>query len=114
MISTLRRGLLVLLAALPLMANAAGSAHELVQDTTSKMLADLTANNEQYKQDPSKFYDSLNTIVGPVVDAEGISRSIMTVKYSRKATPAQIAREAEAVGVWSTMEPYVMALTSDA
>jgi len=90
MISTLRRGLLVLLAALPLMANAAGSAHELVQDTTSKMLADLTANKEQYKQDPTKFYDSLNTIVGPVVDAEGISRSIMTVKYSRKATPAQM------------------------
>jgi phospholipid transport system substrate-binding protein len=90
MISTLRRGLLVLLAALPLMANAAGSAHELVQDTTSKMLADLKANKEQYKQDPTKFYDSLNTIVGPVVDAEGISRSIMTVKYSRKATPAQM------------------------
>lgn len=90
MISTLRRGLLVLLAALPLMANATGSAHELVQDTTSRMLADLKANKEQYKQDPTKFYDSLNTIVGPVVDAEGISRSIMTVKYSRKATPAQM------------------------
>ena len=90
MISTLRRGLLVLLAALPLMAKAAGSAHELVQDTTSRMLADLKANKEQYKQDPTKFYDSLNTIVGPVVDAEGISRSIMTVKYSRKATPAQM------------------------
>jgi phospholipid transport system substrate-binding protein len=28
--------------------------------------------------------------VGPVVDAEGISKSIMTVKYSRKATPAQM------------------------
>ena len=28
--------------------------------------------------------------MGPVVDAEGISRSIMTVKYSRKATPAQM------------------------
>jgi len=92
MISTLRRGLLVLLAALPLMANAAagGSAHELVQDTTNKMLADLSANKEKYKQDPSQFYDALNTIVGPVVDAEGISRSIMTVKYSRKATPAQM------------------------
>lgn len=88
MISTLRRGLLVLLAALPLMANAAagGSAHDLVQDTTNKMLADLTANKEQYKQDPTRFYEALNTIVGPVVDAEGISRSIMTVKYSRKAT----------------------------
>lgn len=54
MISTLRRGLLVLLAALPLMANAAagGSAHDLVQDTTNKMLADLSANKEKYKQDP--------------------------------------------------------------
>ncbi|MBK5439760.1 MULTISPECIES: MlaC/ttg2D family ABC transporter substrate-binding protein [Pseudomonas] len=92
MISTLRRGLLVLLAALPLMANAAagGSAHDLVQDTTNKMLADLSANKEKYKQDPSQFYNALNTIVGPVVDAEGISRSIMTVKYSRKATPAQM------------------------
>ncbi|MGN7440785.1 MlaC/ttg2D family ABC transporter substrate-binding protein [Pseudomonas lactis] len=90
MISTLRRGLLVLLAALPMMANAAGSAHDLVQDTTSKMLADLKANKEQYKQDPSQFYKALDAIVGPVVDAEGISKSIMTVKYSRKATPAQM------------------------
>ena len=90
MISTLRRGLLVLLAALPMMANAAGSAHDLVQDTTSRMLADLKANKEQYKQDPSKFYSALDAIVGPVVDAEGISKSIMTVKYSRKATPAQM------------------------
>jgi hypothetical protein len=31
-----------------------------------------------------------------------------------RATPAEIAREAEAAGVWATMEPYVMALTSDA
>ncbi|MGY2290510.1 MlaC/ttg2D family ABC transporter substrate-binding protein [Pseudomonas sp. SDO528_S397] len=92
MISTLRRGLLVLLAALPLMANAAGSAHDLVQDTTNKMLSDLSANKEAYKQDPTKFYEALNTIVGPVVDAEGISRSIMTVKYSRKATPDQMTR----------------------
>ncbi|MDT3311650.1 ABC transporter substrate-binding protein [Pseudomonas sp. rhizo66] len=92
MISTLRRGLLVLLAALPLMANAAPgqSAHDLVQDTTNRMLADLAANKEKYKQDPQGFYTALDTIVGPVVDAEGISKSIMTVKYSRKATPAQM------------------------
>ena len=94
MISTLRRGLLVLLAALPLMANAvaAPSAHDIVQDTTTRLLADLAANKEKYKQSPSEFYDALNGIVGPVVDADGISRSIMTVKYSRKATPAQMAR----------------------
>ncbi|NWA05178.1 MlaC/ttg2D family ABC transporter substrate-binding protein [Pseudomonas gingeri] len=94
MISTLRRSLLVLLAALPLMGNAmaAPSAHDLVQDTTNRMLADLSANKEKYKQNPSDFYNSLNTIVGPVVDAEGISKSIMTVKYSRKATPEQMTR----------------------
>ncbi|WP_166217746.1 MlaC/ttg2D family ABC transporter substrate-binding protein [Pseudomonas atagonensis] len=92
MISTLRRGLLVLLATLPLIGNAvaAQSAHDLVQDTTNRMLADLSANKEKYKQDPQDFYTALNTIVGPVVDAEGISKSIMTVKYSRKATPAQM------------------------
>jgi phospholipid transport system substrate-binding protein len=92
MISTLRRSLLVLLAALPLMASAAPgqSAHDLVQDTTNRMLADLSANKEKYKQDPTDFYAALNSIVGPVVDAEGISKSIMTVKYSRKATPAQM------------------------
>jgi phospholipid transport system substrate-binding protein len=69
---------------------AAQSAHDLVQDTTSRMLADLAANKEKYKQDPQDFYTALNTIVGPVVDAEGISKSIMTVKYSRKATPEQM------------------------
>ena len=92
MISILRRGLLVLLAALPLMANAvaAPSAHDIVKDTTDRLLAALSANKEKYKQDPQDFYTALNTIVGPVVDAEGISKSIMTVKYSRKATPAQM------------------------
>ena len=32
----------------------------------------------------------------------------------RKATVSEIAREADAAGVWAAMEPYVMALTSDA
>lgn len=94
MISILRRSLLVLLAALPLMANAvaAPSAHDIIQDTTTRLLADLASNKEKYKQDPSAFYEALNGIVGPVVDADGISKSIMTVKYSRKATPAQMTR----------------------
>lgn len=92
MISILRRGLLVMLAVFPLVSHAAAapSAHDLVQDTTNRMLADLAANKEKYKQDPQDFYAALNTIVGPVVDAEGISKSIMTVKYSKKATPAQM------------------------
>jgi phospholipid transport system substrate-binding protein len=94
MISILRRGLLVLLAALPLVANAAAgpSAHDLVDRTTKELLSDLAAHKDQYKTNPSAFYDALNRIVGPVVDAEGISKSIMTVKYSRKATPEQMLR----------------------
>ena len=93
MISILRRGLLVLLASLPLMAVAATqSPKEVIQTTTTQLLSDLKANKEQYKANPSAFYDALNANLGPVVDADGISRSIMTVKYSRKATPAQMQR----------------------
>jgi len=93
MIYILRRGLLVLLASLPLMAVAATqSPKEVIQTTTTQLLSDLKANKEQYKANPSAFYDALNANLGPVVDADGISRSIMTVKYSRKATPAQMQR----------------------
>ena len=94
MISILRRGLLVLLAAFPLIALAAPgqSAREVIQTTTTQLLNDLKANKEQYKADPQAFYDALNSNLGPVVDADGISKSIMTVKYSRKATPAQMQR----------------------
>ncbi|MBO9550744.1 ABC transporter substrate-binding protein [Pseudomonas sp.] len=92
MISILRRGLLVLLAAFPLFALAAQSPHDVVQSTTTALLSDLKANKEQYKSNPNAFYDALNRILGPVVDADGISKSIMTVKYSRKATPEQMQR----------------------
>lgn len=48
--------------------------------------------------------------VGDVLAIEGLRQALR----QRKATPAQITREAQAAGVWGTMEPYVMALTSDA
>lgn len=92
MISILRRGLLVLLAAFPLLTMAAQTPHDVVQGTTNELLGDLKANKVQYKSNPNAFYESLNRILGPVVDADGISRSIMTVKYSRKATPEQMQR----------------------
>lgn len=94
MISILRRGLLVLLASLPLLAVAAPgqSAHEVIKGTTDALLSDLKSNKERYKSDPQAFYESLNNILGPVVDADGISKSIMTVKYSRNASPAQMQR----------------------
>ena len=48
--------------------------------------------------------------VGDALAIEGLRQALR----QRKATPSAIAREAEAAGVWATMEPYVMALTSDA
>ena len=48
--------------------------------------------------------------VGDALAIEGLRQALR----QRKATPAEIAREAEAAGVWATMEPYLMALTSDA
>lgn len=48
--------------------------------------------------------------VGDALAIEGLRQALR----QRKATPAEIAREAHAAGVWATMEPYVMALTSDA
>ena len=48
--------------------------------------------------------------VGDALAIEGLRQALR----QRKATPAEIAREAEVAGVWDTMEPYVMALTSDA
>ncbi|MWV12070.1 toluene tolerance protein [Pseudomonas sp. R-28-1W-6] len=92
MLKTLRNGLLVMLAALPLLAQAAPSAHDVVQQTTDQLLGDLKANKATYKQAPQDFYAALDRILGPVVDSEGISRSIMTVKYSRKANAEQMKR----------------------
>lgn len=48
--------------------------------------------------------------IGDALAIEGLRRALR----QRKATPAEIAREAIAAGVWATMEPYVIALTSDA
>ena len=89
---TLRRGLLIALTSLPLLAVATPSAHEVVKSTTDQLLGDLKANKAAYQQNPQSFYDTLERILGPVVDSEGISRSIMTVKYSRGASDAQLKR----------------------
>jgi phospholipid transport system substrate-binding protein len=88
----LRRGLLILLASLPLVATAAPTAHDVVKSTTDELIGDLKANKAGYQQNPQSFYDTLERILGPVVDSAGISRSIMTVKYSRRASDEQLKR----------------------
>jgi phospholipid transport system substrate-binding protein len=92
MFKTLRNGLFICLAAISFQALAAPAAHEVVQQTTTTLLADLKANKEQYRADPGAFYNALNSILGPVVDVDGISRGVMTVRYSRQASPEQMQR----------------------
>jgi phospholipid transport system substrate-binding protein len=92
MFKTLRNGLFICLTVLACSALAAPAAHEVVQQTTSTLLADLKANKELYRTDPGAFYNALDSILGPVVDADGISRGVMTVRYSRQASPEQMQR----------------------
>jgi len=92
MFKALRNGLFICLAAMSLPLLAAPAAHEVVQQTTTTLLADLKANKEQYRTDPGAFYTALNNILGPVVDVDGISRGVMTVRYSRQASPEQMQR----------------------
>lgn len=92
MIKALRNSLFVCLAAMSFSLLAAPAAHDVVQQTTTTLLADLKTNKELYRTDPGAFYDALNTILGPVVDVDGISRGVMTVRYSRQASPEQMQR----------------------
>jgi predicted transcriptional regulator of viral defense system len=48
--------------------------------------------------------------VGDLIAVEGMRQALK----QRKATPAQVARAAQSTGMWRTMQPYMMALTSDA
>ena len=91
--SAIRRAFLVfVLSTVSLLAQAAPTAAEVVKGTTDQLLADLKANKQLYKQDPSEFYAALDRILAPVVDMEGISKGVMTVRYSRGASPEQMKR----------------------
>jgi phospholipid transport system substrate-binding protein len=92
MFKRMRNSLIALLTALPLLAVAAPAAHEVVQATTNTLLADLKAHKDEYRKNPAAFYNALNEILGPVVDTDGISRGIMTVRYSRQASAEQMKR----------------------
>ena len=92
MLAMLRHALLFSVLAFTGFSVAATDAHTVVEKTTDKLLADLKTNKEKYRTDPVAFYTAMEIILGPVVDAEGISKSVMTVRYSRRATPEQMQR----------------------
>lgn len=66
------------------------SAQEVVQTTVTALFKDLNANRAKYTKDPEAFHAALDKILTPVVDVDGVARSVMTVKYARRATPEQM------------------------
>lgn len=90
MLKILRRSLLVLLACLPFAGHAAATPQQVVQATTDKVIGELNSKREQFRKDPETFYQTLNGILDPVIDFEGFARGVMTVRYSREASPAQM------------------------
>lgn len=84
---------LALAMSFPLLANAAATTpHEVVEETSNRVMAVLDANRDTYKQDTDAFVEGLNEVLDPVVDFQGIARSVMTVRYSRQATDEQMQR----------------------
>lgn len=66
------------------------TAQDVVQVTVNTLFKDLNANRAKYAKDPTAFHAALDKILSPVVDVDGVSRSVMTVKYARRATPTQM------------------------
>ncbi|MDY7220417.1 ABC transporter substrate-binding protein [Denitrificimonas sp. JX-1] len=94
MLGILRNTLLITLLAFTSfsMASTVDDARKVVEQTTEALLSDLQVNRTLYRNDPAAFYNAMDNILGGVVDADGIARSVMTVRYSRRATPEQIER----------------------
>tara|TARA_R110001599_G_scaffold94523_2_gene245805 strand:- start:45 stop:692 length:648 start_codon:yes stop_codon:yes gene_type:complete len=85
--------ILTLALSVPFAANAnTASPQEVVKDTSTRVMTVLDANRETYKQDTDAFVEGLNEVLEPVVDFQGIARSVMTVRYSREATDEQMQR----------------------
>lgn len=70
----------------------AQTAQQTVEQVTHELFADLDANREMYRAQPQAFYDAMDNLIGTYVDTDGIARSVMTVRFSRGATPEQMQR----------------------
>ncbi|WP_339843838.1 ABC transporter substrate-binding protein [uncultured Halopseudomonas sp.] len=92
MMRAMFKAMLVLALAAPLSVHAALTPHEVVEDTSVRVMEVLDANRETYKQDTEAFLNGLNEIMNPVVDFRGIARSVMTVRYSGRASEEQMDR----------------------
>lgn len=85
--------LLTLALSVPFIAHAnTATPQQVVEETSNRVMEVLDANRDTYKDDTDAFVKGLNEVLDPVVDFQGIARSVMTVRYSRDASDAQMQR----------------------
>lgn len=65
--------------------------HQLVQDTSKKLLALIEESRAYLQEDPERFFAAIEALLTPVVDFQGFARGVMSVHY-RKASEAQRQR----------------------
>lgn len=89
---TLTRFAAVLMLSLSWLAHAAETPQQVVERTSTQVMQVLDENRETYRKDSEAFLKGLNQVLDPVVDFDGIARSVMTVRYSRSASEEQMQR----------------------
>ena len=65
------------------------SAHETVQDVTTKLLVTIEQSRETYKTNPDAFYKAVEDVMAPAIDFDKITRGVMGKKYYSDATAEQ-------------------------
>lgn len=70
--------LLALVLAMPLWAADGGKTpHQVVEATTQAVLKVITDGKQYFDKDPDRFYREVEAVLGPIVDFDGFSRSVM-------------------------------------
>jgi len=84
--------LLAVFAHLSLAQTAQDEPQQVVQSAIDAILSDIEQNREHYLQDSAAFYSFIDEQLNNFVDIEGVTKSIMTVKYTKQATPARLLK----------------------
>jgi phospholipid transport system substrate-binding protein len=70
--------LVLVSAAMPLWAADVGKTpHQVVEATTQTVLKVITDGKQYFDKDPDRFYREVEGVLGPIVDFDGFSRSVM-------------------------------------
>jgi phospholipid transport system substrate-binding protein len=55
----------------------ANTAHQVVRDTTSRVMSVVTEADGYFDKDPDRYYQQIQAILDPVVDYRGFARGVM-------------------------------------